>query len=139
MQGRGGQRRSRSRFQLCRVGGAAPIIGQSLDLQPKGLAAHAPIQREEPALDQQHLVAWREQVDERGFPGAVPGRGISEDRVLGFENALQPGKAFLRDRAKLRAGKIDRGVVHRPQNAVRNVGRAGVHVELPAVRHLAHL
>jgi hypothetical protein len=44
-------------LELCGIDGAAPIIGECLDIEPEGLAAHAPIQREKAALDDQYLIA----------------------------------------------------------------------------------
>ena len=113
-------------FERGRVGGVAPIVGQGLDLEPERLAAHAPIQRKIAGLDDQHLVAGREQVDECGFPGAVTGGGIAEDGLLGLEDPLQAGEAFFGNGLELRAGEIDRPAVHRPQNAVRDIGRTGI-------------
>jgi hypothetical protein len=69
----------------------------------------------------------------------VPRRGIGEDRLIGLEDAFQPGEAFIGDGAKLRPGKIHRAAVHRPQDAVGDVGRPRIHEEMPAVRHLSCL
>ncbi len=123
------------RFEPRRVDRAAPVVRQGLDFEAEGFAAQPPVQREEPALDDQHLVAGREQVDERGFPGAVAGGGVTQNRRFGLEHALEAREAFLLDRAKIGAVEIGRAAVHRPQHPIRNIGRTRVHEEMNAVRH----
>ena len=127
--------RAQPRFELRRVDGAPPIVGQRFDIEPEGLAAHPPVQREETAFEHQHLVAGREQVDERRLPGPVPGRGIADNPLLGLEHALQSGEALLGDRLEAGAVEIHRAAVHRAQDAVRDVGRTRIHEEVNAVRH----
>jgi len=78
---------------LRRIGGGAPVVGQRLDLELEGFAAHAPIEREEAALDDQQLVAWRKQIDESRLPRPMPGCGIGENCLLGLEHAFEAGKA----------------------------------------------
>ena len=123
------------RFELVGVGRMAPILRQGLDIETERLAAHPPVQREEPALDDQDSVARREQIDQRRLPRAMPGRGIGQDRAVGLEHAFQAGEAFLGDRLEVRPGKVDRAAVHRAQDAVRNIRRPRVHEEMRAVRH----
>src|SRR6266446_950401 len=60
----------------------------------------------------------------------MPGCGIGEDRLVGLEHALEAGKAFLGDGAELGAGEVDRATIHRPQYAVRDVGRTGIDEEM---------
>src|SRR5258708_36797602 len=55
--------------------------------------------------------------------------------MLGLEHALQSGKALFGDRLELGASEIDRAAIHRPQDPVRNIGRAGVHKKMDAVSH----
>jgi hypothetical protein len=50
-------------LQLRRIGGGPPVVRQRFDLEPKGFAAHAPVEREKAALDDEQLVAGREQID----------------------------------------------------------------------------
>src|SRR4029077_12779156 len=68
-----------------------------------------------------------------------PGGGIGEDGLIGLEYPLQPGKAFLGDRLELGAGEVDRPAVHRPQDAVRDIGRPGILIEMVPTtdRHFA--
>src|SRR5215469_7462114 len=106
-------------FELRWVGWAAPIIRQRLDLQSEGLGAQAPVQRKIAALGDQHLVPWGEQIDQRRFPRAVPGRSIAEDWLLGLEDALQAGEALLGDFLERGAGEVERAAIHCPQNAIR--------------------
>jgi hypothetical protein len=40
-------------FELRRIGGGPPIVGQCLDLEAEGFTTHAPIEREEPTLHYQ--------------------------------------------------------------------------------------
>src|SRR3984893_1661474 len=125
-------------FELGWTDGAAPVIGQCLDFEPECLGPHAPVQREIAAFDDQHLVAGREQVDQRRLPGAVSGGGIGENSLVGLKYAFQAGEAFLGNRLELRRGEVDRPAVHRPQDAVRDIGRPGILIEMvPATdRHL---
>ena len=113
-------------LELCWISGRSPIIGQGLDPEPKGLAPHTPVEREKAALDDEQLVTGREQVDQRGLPRTVTRCGVGEDRLIGFEHPLQAGKALLGDGTELRAVEVDRPAIHRPQYAVRNVGRPGI-------------
>jgi hypothetical protein len=117
-------------LELRRIGGSPPIVGQSFDLEPKSFAAHAPIEREIAALDDQHPIARRKQVDQRGFPRPVPGGGIGKDRLIGLEHPLETGDALLGDGAELRAVEVDGTTIHRPQYAVRDVGRTGIDEEM---------
>src|SRR6266446_4210191 len=60
----------------------------------------------------------------------MPGCGIGKDLLVGLEHPLEPGKAFLGDGAELRAIEVDRAAIHRPQYAVRDVGRTGIDEEM---------
>src|SRR6185437_12223993 len=68
----------------------------------------------------------------------MPGRCIAEDGLGRLEDALEAGEALVRDRLELGAVEIHRRPVHRSQDAVGDVGRPGVHKEVPAarIRHL---
>ena len=113
-----------------RIGGGPPIVGQGLDLEPEGFATHAPIEREIAALDDQHLVARRKQIDQRGLPCPVPRGGIGKDRLIGLEHPLETGDALLGDGAELGAVEVDRAAIHRSQYPVRDVGRTGIDEEM---------
>src|SRR5215467_1042433 len=126
-------------FELDRAGGAAPVIGQRLDLDPEGFGAHTPVEREKSALDHQHLVARRKQIDQRRLPGPVSGGGIGEDRLLGLEYSLKAGEALLGDLLELCTGEVDRAAVHRAQDAVWDIGWPGVLIKMvsAADRHFS--
>ena len=101
------------------VGAVAPVAGDEFGLEADAISHFLPQRRELAGLDHQHLVARRQRVDERGFPGAGSGRGIDDDRVRGLENGLDAFEATFGEPGELRAAVIDDRRVHRAQNAIR--------------------
>jgi hypothetical protein len=80
--------------------------------------------RELAGLGQQHLVAGRQRIDERGLPGAGARRRKDDDRLLGPEDALHPGQDRVTEFGKFRAAMIQGRHIHGPQHPVGHVGRA---------------
>ena len=76
------------RLDLLDVGAAPPVGRQEIDVELEFLGDAAPQHRELAGLGHQHLVAGRQRIDDRGFPGAGARRRIDDDRLLGAENAL---------------------------------------------------
>jgi hypothetical protein len=80
----------------------------------------------------QHLVSWRERVDERGLPGARSRSRIDDHRLLGLEDLLQIGEQLPAERAEFRPAVIDRGPIDCAQNTVRHVRGTGDLQEMAA-------
>ncbi len=116
------------------IDAGAPVARQRLDLDSELLRVLAPVEREIAGLRHQHLVAGREDVDDRRLPGAMAVAGIGDDRLVGLEDLAQSGIALLGDGAELGAHEVEGRAVYRPQDAVRNVGRSGVLEELTSAR-----
>ena len=107
-----------------RVGAASPVGLQKDRLQSKPLRHFAP-ERCEPACARHHdRVAWRERIDERGFPRAGAGSGKDEHRVVRLEDALEAGQDRTSERGEVGAAMVDRGFRDRAQDAARHVRRA---------------
>jgi hypothetical protein len=120
------------RGNLGNIDAAPPVGMHRARLQAVLGGHHAPFFREIPGLDDQHLVAGGEQVDQRRLPGAVAGCGIHEQMLAGAQHALHPGIAGIEHRGEIRVHEVDRDVVDRPQDAVGDVRRAGIGEKLPA-------
>jgi hypothetical protein len=69
----------------------------------------------------------------------MAGRGVEEDFLVGLEHTLHAGVAGAVDFEELRRQEIHHRPIHRPQDAVGNVGRAGIVEELAAARLDIHL
>jgi len=105
------------------IDAGAPVGGDEFRLQAE-LHRHVLPQRGELAgLHHQHLVAGRQRVDQRAFPGAGSGRGVNDHRIAGLEDGLDAVEALLGQLGEFRAAVVDDGGVHRPQHAVGQRGR----------------
>ena len=62
-------------LELGRIGAAAPVAGNEIDLDAPAPGHVVPQRREMAGLDHQHLVAGRERVDDRRLPRARPDDG----------------------------------------------------------------
>ena len=122
------------------VGAAAPVGRHEFDVELEFLGDAAPQHRELAGLGQQHLVAGRQRIDDRGFPGAGARRRIDDDRLLGAENALaarqhgidrvrriprrgDPGSACPWPAAP---GRVRWSVLESEENAFQYAGSSGV-------------
>ena len=114
------------------VGALALVGGNRLDLDLEMVGHLGPALGEVAGLDHQHRLAGREQVGESGFPGAVAGRGIHEQVLVGLQHALHAVVAGVMNGDELFRHEIDYRPVHRAQDPVGNVGRAGIVEELAA-------
>ena len=112
----------------------APIGADDLDLQPQRLGQLLEAQREVAGLDHQDQVTRREQVGDGRLPGAMAGRGVEEDLLVGLEDALHAAVAGPLDLQELRRQEVHHRPIHRPQDAVGDVGRAGIVEELTSAR-----
>ena len=114
------------------VGTLALVGRDQLDLDVEMVSHLGPALGEVAGLDHQYGLARREQVGQRRFPGAVAGRGIHEEVLVGLQDALHAVVAGVVDGDEFFRHEIDYGPVHRAQDAVGNVGRAGIVEELAA-------
>jgi hypothetical protein len=79
----------------------------------------------------EHFVARSKRVGERSFPGAGAARREDDDLPLfGLEDSLQPLVKRQGQLGEVRGPMILHGDMHRPQDAVRNIGRAGNEQEI---------
>jgi len=87
---------------------------------------HLPPQRGEMAgLDHQDLIARRQRIDDRRFPGAGARRGKNDDRSGGFEDFLATIEYGLAEFGEFGAAMVNDRHVHGPQHAVRHRAWAG--------------
>ncbi len=110
------------RLDLLDIGAAAPIGRQELDVELEFFGNAAPQHRELAGLGHQHLVARRQRVDDRGFPGAGARRRIDDDRLLGAEDALDTRQHVMTEFGELGTTVIQGRHVHGPQHPVGHVG-----------------
>ena len=112
------------------IGALADIGRDQLDLDAEVVGHLGPASREIAGLDHQHGLAGREQVGECGFPGAVAGRRVHEQVLVGLEHPLHAVVAGVVDGHEFVRHEVDHGAVHRPQHTLGNVGRARIVEEL---------
>ncbi|OIQ67001.1 hypothetical protein GALL_514240 [mine drainage metagenome] len=129
----------KSRLDLVHVGPAPPVGWQEFDVELEFLGDAAPQHRKLAGLGQQHLVARRQRIDERGFPGAGARRRKNDDRLLGAENALHSGEYRMTEFGKFGTAVIQGRHIHGPQHPVRYIGRAWNLKKMPSCMqsHLA--
>src|SRR6185437_10138362 len=126
-------------LRLGRVDRMAPIARHELDLQPMSLGHDAPQRRELPGLEGEHLVARRQRVEQRGFPGAGARGGKDRHRSGGLEQPAHAGANRLAQLDIVGPTVIDDRVVHRASDAIGNVARSGDVEEMAAApHHLGH-
>ena len=109
---------AQARFDRLRIGAGAPVGGDEFGLEAELLGHLLPQRGELAGLDHQHLVAGRQRVDQRAFPGAGAGGGVDDHRVGGLEDGLDALKALLGELGEFRTAMVDDGGVHRPQHAI---------------------
>ena len=71
------------------------------------------------------MVARRQRIDQRRFPGAGAGGRIDYDVALGLENPLHAGQAFLAKFGEFGSAMIHGRAIHGAEHPVRDVGRPG--------------
>ena len=76
-------------------------------------------------LDHQDLVAGRQRIDDRRFPGAGTGGGKNDDRPRGLEDLLAPLEDGLAEFGELGAAVVDDRHIHGAEHAVRHRAGAG--------------
>ena len=120
------------------IDATAPVGFDDPDLQPMAARHRGPLVREVAGLQDQDRVAGGQQVGQAGLPGAMAGRVVHEQVLLRPKHTFHPGEGGFVDLHELRVVEIDAGAVHRPQDAVGDVGRAGIGEEVAAAR-LGHV
>ena len=113
-----------SRFDLSRVGTAAPIAGNELDVDAPARGHLPPQGGEVTGFHHQHLVARRQRVDDGSLPGAGARRRENHHRPRGLKNLLAALQNRSPELAELGAAVIDDRHVHGPENAVGYWGSA---------------
>ena len=78
--------------------------------QPRGHLC--PPHAEDAGLKHQHMVAGRQQIDQRRFPRAMARGGIEEYMTPGANKPLQPGNATVVNVKKLCVIKVNGATVH---------------------------
>src|ERR1700682_6605719 len=76
-------------------------------------------------LYHQYLVARRERVDDRGFPGASARGRKNDDRSGGLEDFLAAFENHLCQFGKCRTAVVDHRHVHGPEHAIGDRARTG--------------
>ena len=127
------------RLDLLHVGAAPPVGRQKFDVELEFLGDAAPQHRELAGLGHQHLVARRQRIDDRGFPGAGSRRRIDDDRLLGAEDALATRQHGMTEFGEFGTAMIHGRHIHGPQHPVGHVGRSWNLKKMPSSvqRHLA--
>ena len=104
---------------------ATPVAGHVVDLQAESFGHLSPHQREVAGLENQHAVAGRQRVHQRGFGGAGAGRRKHDHRAAGLEHHAKPFEDIGGQLRELGTAVIDDRLIHRAQDAIGNVGGAG--------------
>ena len=86
---------------------------------------------EMPGFEHQNAVAGRQHIGKGGFPGAGARGGEKENMPAGTENRLDTGKRTLAQSLEFRPAVVDRGAIHRAENAVGDGRRTGDLQEMP--------
>ena len=107
------------------AGAASPLDLELDDLEAVGRGDLRPALAELAAVDDQHLVARREQVGDRCFHRAGAGRGEDEHVLLGLEDLLQRTLGVREDLAELRRAVVDDRLRHRQEHPRRHRGGTG--------------
>ena len=111
-------------FDRFHIGAAAPITWDKINVEFEFVGDAVPQHGELAGLGHQHLVAGFERIDDRGFPGAGPGRGKNDNRLGGAEHALHGRHHRKAELGEFGTPMIQRRHVHRPQHPVGDVGRS---------------
>ena len=125
---------AQARFDGRGIGAGAPVGGDELGLEADAFRHLLPQRGELAGLHHQHLVAGRQRVDQRGFPGAGAGGGVDDHRIGGLEDGLDAFQAFLGELGEFRPAVIDDRRVHRAQHAVGDRGRSRDMQKMPSDR-----
>ena len=103
----------------------APVARNEIDLNAPARRHLLPQRGEVAGLDHQHLVARRQRIDDRRFPGAGARRRKDDDRPGGLEDLLATLEHRLAELGELRAAMVDDRHIHGAEHAIRHRARTG--------------
>ena len=106
------------------VGAAAPVSGNELWHEAEADGQVLPQGGEVAGLDHQHPVPRGQGVDQRGLPCAGAGGRVDHHPAGGPEDPLHPRQDPAPQSGEARTAMVHGGMVHGPENAVRDVGRS---------------
>lgn len=113
-------------LDLVRPHRAAPVALEHLDLGAHQRSRMAPADREPPALQHQHLVAARQHVAQRRFPGAVTVGDVDVGFALGRKQVRDVAEQALGQIGHLLGVDVDRRTMHRLQHRIGHRGGPGM-------------
>ena len=120
------------RFDDSGIDSPPPVAQDHLDVEAEPPRHFRPQPSELAILEREHLVAGRQRVDQRRFPGARARCRKDHHRSGSSEDLLQTIEHLTPQRRELIAAVVDRRLRHRPQHAIRNVGRTRNLEEVPS-------
>jgi hypothetical protein len=121
-----------------RVGAAAPVARQDVDVQPEPPRESRPAQAELAGLEHEHAIAGTECVDQRRLPRAAARGWIDHDAAFRTEHPLQPVQQLAGECGEVGAAVIGGGARDRAAHPVRHVRGAGKLEEMPAAALPVH-
>ncbi len=116
---------AQTRFELGGPHGAAPVAREHLDVAAELRSHLAPAQREPAAFEHQNLVAARQHVRERCFPGPMAVGDVNVGAAASAEQRAKIGDQAVGQRKQRPRVDVDGRAMHRPQHLVRQRGRPG--------------
>ena len=119
-------------FDGLRVYAAPPVSLEKLCLDAELVSHLLPECGEVACLDHQNALAFLDQIGKRRLPCTGAGSRVNDDRRVCLENSLHAIEAFPAEFGKGRPAMVDGRMIHRAQNPVRNIGRAGNLKKMPA-------
>jgi len=102
---------------------APPIAGENFDLDAESRRSIAPSDAELAAFQDQNLVAARQHIGQRRFPGAMAVGDINVGTGCGSENFAEIAQHAIGQRDQRLGIDLDRRAVHRLQHFVGNIRR----------------
>jgi hypothetical protein len=120
-----------------RVGGRGnltPRVAQVVDVCPVGLRDRRPALAEVPGRDDQHGVARRDEIRDRGLHRAAAGAPKEQHFLLGAEDLAQAREHARVELAVIRAAVVDHGLADRREHLGRRRRRPGRH-QVALLRH----
>ena len=123
---------SQARFDFGGADRAAPVAFQHLDVGAHRARGIAPADRKPAALQHQYLVAARQHVGQRGFPGAMAVGDIDVGMTLGRKQRAEIGQQAVGHVDHLVGIDVECRAMHRPQHFIGHSGGPGNRQKLPA-------
>jgi hypothetical protein len=105
-----------------RIGAAAPVGGDQLRGQAEPVGKFLPQLGEMAGFHHEDAIPRRQRVDHCRLPGASAGCRIDDHRAGALEDRLQAGEDLLAKIPERRSAMIHSRMVHRPEDAIGNIG-----------------